>query len=122
MNRPRLLVVDDDPYTRSALHAMFARQGWEVRTAATVSEGLALLDPAPHCVILDLNLPDGGGEAILWEVRTNLPRTRVAVCSGAEDPRRLELVRRLRPELLLWKPIEMASVLRLCDEVKAASG
>src|SRR4051812_17198958 len=60
MNRPRLLVVDDDPYTRSALHALFTRQGWHVLLAATVAEGLALLDPAPCCVVLDLNLPDGG--------------------------------------------------------------
>ena len=57
MDRPTLLVVDDDPYTRMALGAMFARRGWHVLLAATQAEGLTFLDPAPHCLILDLNLP-----------------------------------------------------------------
>src|SRR4051794_3761034 len=80
MDRPRLLVVDDDPCTRMALHALFTRRGWEVALASTVAAGLAGLVPSPHCVILDLMLPDGGGEAILREVRANHPRTMVAVC------------------------------------------
>ena len=121
MDRPRLLVVDDDPYTRTALHTLLTRQGWHVRLAATLAEGLASLDPPPACVILDLNLPDGGGEAILRRVRAGCPGTRVAVCSGTDDPTRLAVVRGLNPELLLWKPIEMAPIFRLCEEARAAS-
>ena len=65
MNQPRLLVVDDDHYTRYALRNLFARRGWQVDLASTVAEALAFLDEAHRCVILDLNLPDGGGEAVL---------------------------------------------------------
>ena len=63
----RMLVVDDDATTRFALHTLFSRQGWDVSVAATVSEALDELGrtPTPRCVILDLNLPDGRGEAIL---------------------------------------------------------
>jgi CheY-like chemotaxis protein len=120
MERPRLLVVDDDPYTRLGLQRLFAPQGWQVSLAATMAEGLARLDQAPHCIILDLNLPDGGGEAILSAARARLPRTGVAVCSGLDDPDRLARVRRLNPELLLWKPVDLAPVVRLCQAAASA--
>lgn len=121
MERPRLLVVDDDPYTRAGLVALFTGHGWQVATAGTVAEALALLDPAPQCVLLDLKLPDGGGEAVLREIRARSLPTRVAVCSGIDDPRRLATVRGLNPELMLWKPIELAPVFQLCASARAAS-
>jgi DNA-binding response OmpR family regulator len=121
MNRPLLLVVDDDPYTRSALHTLFTRRGWHVLLADTVTEGMTLLDPAPCCAILDLNLPDGGGEAILRVIRARCPKTRVAVCSGADDPMRLEVVRGLGPELMLRKPYDLAPLFQLCGVAMAAS-
>src|SRR5947209_4091156 len=86
MNEPRLLIIDDDYYTRHALRNLFSRRGWKVGLASTVAEGLSGLDPAPRCIILDLNLPDGGGESVLREVRRRLPGTLVAVCSGSCDP------------------------------------
>lgn len=119
MVRPRLLVVDDDPYLRNGMSALFVRQGWQVEVAATVAEGLARLDAAPDCVILDLNLPDGGGESLLGVIRARLPRTRVAVCSGEDDPSRLEGVRRLRPELMLWKPFDVGPLMQLCGAAPA---
>lgn len=121
MERPRLLVVDDDSYTRTGLWTLFTGEGWQVATAATVAEALALLDPAPACVILDLRLPDGGGETVLREIRARSLRTRVAICSGIDDPARLATVRGLNPELILWKPIELAPVFQLCASARAAS-
>ncbi len=114
MDRPRLLIVDDDFYTRHALHALFTRRGWLVGLASTVAEGLSNLDPAPRFIILDLNLPDGGGESVLREVRRTLPGTLVAVCSGSDDASQLAEVRSLHPDLLLCKPIDMAPIERLC--------
>lgn len=121
MDLPRLLVLDDDPYTRTALRTLFGRRGWRVDLAATVAEGLALarVDPVPHCALLDLNLPDGDGETVLIEIRRRDPRIPVAICSGTDDPARLARVRDLRPHLLLWKPIEMAPLYHLCDAALA---
>src|SRR3954469_14868515 len=100
----RVLIVEDDFSTRSALRSVFSRRGWRVTTAATVCEGLAALDPAPDCIVLDLVLPDGGGEAILRKVRAeNLP-SRIAVSTGTSDPERLAVVRGLNPDILLCKP------------------
>ena len=114
MDRPRLLVIDDDFYTRHALHNLFSRRGWQVRLASTVAEGLERLDPAPHCIILDLELPDGGGESVLREVRRRLLGTLVAVCSGSTNVAQLDEVRGLRPELMLCKPVDVAPIEQLC--------
>jgi two-component system response regulator RegA len=114
MDRPRLLVIDDDYYTRHALRNLFGRRGWEVGLASTVAEGLSQLDSAPHCIILDLNLPDGGGESVLREVRRSHPGTLVAVCSASTNPAQLAEVRGLRPELMLCKPVDVAPIEQLC--------
>ena len=112
----RLLVVDDDPTTRFALRTLLSRQGWSVSTASTVAEALARLadDPACPVMILDLDLPDGRGEVVLRTVREgNLP-TRVAVCSGVVDPRRIAEVIALGPAGMFAKPIDLDPVMHLC--------
>lgn len=114
MDQARLLIVDDDSYTRLALRNLFGRRGWHVDLAATIAEGLATLDDAHRALILDLNLPDGGGEAVLREVRRRAARTMVAVCSASVDAQQIARVRSLRPELLLSKPIDIGSLDRMC--------
>ena len=101
--------------TLDALRKIFTRKGWDVISAMTVAGGLALLDPPPDCVILDLMLPDGGGEAILRRVRDGKFKTRVAVCTGMIDPARLAVVEGLGPEALMRKPISLVEVCRICE-------
>jgi DNA-binding response OmpR family regulator len=114
--RHALLLVEDHDATRRILAKLLQRKGYEVRTAATVSEGLDSLDPEPDCLILDLMLPDGEGEAVLRRVRDRGLRTRVVVTTATGDEARLERVRRLGPAALLRKPIEVEEVCRACDE------
>ena len=92
--------------------------------AATVAEGLDLLDPPPDCLVLDLMLPDGGGEAILRKVREDdLPTRVVAVTTGSNDPARLAVVKELNPDVLLSKPIDPSVLLRVCEaEMEGALG
>ncbi|WP_435010413.1 response regulator [Tundrisphaera lichenicola] len=113
MDRPRLLVVDDDESTRHALKILFSRRGWEVIVASTVAEGLTGLARRPRLIILDLNLPDGGGETILREVRLHHPGIMVAICSASVDQDQLAEVRKLVPELMLCKPIDFTPIERL---------
>lgn len=121
MSDNRLLVVDDDATTRFALQTLFSRQGWTVSVAATVAEAFDELCrvPAPRCVILDLNLPDGRGEMVLRAVRDAHLKTDVAVCSGVEDARRLSEVLALSPEALLAKPLELGPIMHFCQSSMA---
>ena len=124
MDRYRVLIVEDDRGTRAALRSHFSYQGWHVAVAATVAEGFDLLDPPPNCLVLDLMLPDGGGEAILRKVREdNLPTRVVAVTTGVSDPTRLVVVKGLNPDVLLSKPIDPGVLLRVCEaEMEGALG
>lgn len=94
---------------------MARREGFEVLTAATTAEAVAALDPAPDCVVLDLVLPDGEGETVLAKIRSEqLPVRVVAVVTGINDTLRLQRVSQLRPDLLLYKPIDSEVLFRVC--------
>ena len=79
MSGERVLIVEDDQATSSAMRAVFARRGWEVDEVMTVAEGIASLESQPDWVILDLLLPDGCGEAVLRQARRRSRPVRVAV-------------------------------------------
>jgi len=111
--RPKLLIVEDDAAMRGVWEAVFGRRGWEVVAASSVAEGLSSLDPPPDFLILDLRLPDGGGEAVLRRVREAGLRTRVAITTGTDDATALGEVRALRPEAMFAKPINVADVWRV---------
>ena len=111
-----VLIVEDNADTRAFIARRFRTQGWAVTVAATVAEGLAALVPAPDCVILDLNLPDGPGEAVLRALRDgNLPVKVVAVVTGITDTLRLSRVAAYRPNLTIMKPFDWDVLLRYCE-------
>jgi DNA-binding response OmpR family regulator len=115
LDRPRVLIVEDDTPTRNALSRIFAREGWDVQTASTVSEGLAALVPPPNCVVLDLGLPDGRGEMILKAIRIGaLPVRVVAVTTGESDPARWAQIARYQPNVMILKPIDPEALCRVC--------
>jgi DNA-binding response OmpR family regulator len=118
MNSPRklILIVEDDCWTRTALARILQYKGWDVAVAGTVALGLELvMQSSPDCVILDLLLPDGNGEIILRQVRESKLPTRVVVCTSIFEPGRLEGVRKLQPDALFVKPIDVEEMLLACD-------
>ena len=66
----KVLVVEDDAEIRGLLRSALAAEGFETRTAVSMSEGTALLknDP-PDVLVLDLGLPDGDGADLVRAVR-----------------------------------------------------
>ena len=70
---------------RDAYAACLRKQGYEVREAATGSEGLQLTRKhLPSLVLLDVRLPDGSGIEICKKIKSDpaLPDVFVALCSG----------------------------------------
>lgn len=117
-----VLIVEDHDVTRTTLAKLLKLhldEGWQVLTAATIAEGLALVESEPDCLILDLMLPDGDGETVLRRVREAKLRTRVAVTTGTGDEARLESVRRLGPEVLLRKPVDPRQICQVCTAAAA---
>jgi two-component system KDP operon response regulator KdpE len=112
-----VLLVEDHLATRGLLRRILALCGWDVLEAATVAEGLAQLDPPPDCIVLDLELPDGPGEALLRRVRVERIPTRVVVSSGTDDRARLSEVSYMRPDAVLRKPLDSEGLRRICEMV-----
>lgn len=72
----RVLVVEDDKEIRAFIRSSLSIEGFEVKTAVSVSEARAMLySDLPDVMVLDLGLPDGDGIQLVHEVRKqhNLP-------------------------------------------------
>jgi CheY-like chemotaxis protein len=66
----RILVVEDNPLNRLLVHDILELRGHEVVEAATVDEARAQLDrERPDLLLLDVQIPGGGGEAVIRDVR-----------------------------------------------------
>jgi two-component system, OmpR family, KDP operon response regulator KdpE len=66
----RVLVVDDEPQILRALRTSFRAAGYEVESAETAEQALAVLaTKPPDAVVLDLVLPDGKGTDVCREFR-----------------------------------------------------
>jgi signal transduction histidine kinase/CheY-like chemotaxis protein len=91
--RLRLLVVDDDTDTLETLQLILSQCGAEVRTAASASRALDLLqDWHPDLLISDLGMPGEDGYTLLRRVRAldtdhggNIPALALTAYARAED-------------------------------------
>jgi len=68
--RDRLIVVEDDPVTRTMIARYFAEEGFEVEEAATGAECRRALKRSPaDLLFIDIQLPDGDGFDLAREIR-----------------------------------------------------
>ena len=71
MNQPLILIIEDEEALRRFLLPTLTGQRYQVLSAATASEGLAMArSHNPDLVLLDLGLPDRDGMAVLQELRS----------------------------------------------------
>ena len=112
--RPKLLLVEDDRATYMALKGILTLRGWDVVVATTLAEAQAALEgnSVLNAAVLDLVLPDGGGETVLRQLRDRSGEIPIAVTTGIADGERIAALEKLRPTALLRKPIALADLLR----------
>lgn len=66
----RVLVIDDEPFSREYFERILQRIAGEVKAVATGTEGLnAFKESSFDLVILDIRLPDGDGIAFLRQIK-----------------------------------------------------
>jgi DNA-binding response OmpR family regulator len=121
VSAPLVLVVEDDPSVRGLLETLLSAEGYEVATASDGLAGLVKISAKPPAaVLLDLMMPDLGGERVLRELRSDahLADVPVIVVTG-----KAEAVPALRAELgddsVFLKPF---AVQELLDRVSLATG
>jgi PAS domain S-box-containing protein len=82
----RVLVVDDDPDTRSNLCDILELDNFQVETAGTVAEVLRRSDwDGISAVLLDRRLPDGDAEQLLPRLRQLAPEASILIVTGYAD-------------------------------------
>jgi DNA-binding response OmpR family regulator len=116
------LLVEDDGRSHQLLRRILTHAGCDVISAMTQAGGLDRIGMGLDCVILDLRLPDGDGEAILRKIRSEQLAVRVAVTTGEGDPERLRRVAELGPDLLMGKPIDLPELIRWLNLPEKAWG
>jgi two-component system cell cycle response regulator DivK len=69
----KVLVIEDDETSRFALSSLLGNAGHKVFEAATAKEAIAILysREMPDLILLDLRLPDKGGDQFAVELHSN---------------------------------------------------
>ncbi|SRR6266436_4300567 len=78
--RPRVLVVDDSPSTCLFVTTVLQQAGYDVKMALNGQQAFAqLMAFRPHCLILDVVLPDTSGYAVCRHIRQRSPENWVYI-------------------------------------------
>ena len=82
----RILVIEDDRATRKALKQLFEPEGYLVDVAENGAEGLAMFRTSkPNFVILDLKLPQMGGQDVCRRIRKESEEVPILILTGSAD-------------------------------------
>jgi two-component system, cell cycle sensor histidine kinase and response regulator CckA len=79
---PRVLLVEDEGAVRELLSSALERNGFDVVTAGSAEEALALASPAFQILLSDISLPGMSGVQLARQLRGSLPSLRVLLMSG----------------------------------------
>jgi signal transduction histidine kinase/DNA-binding response OmpR family regulator len=111
---PRILVVEDEPLVRMMLVDALTEAGCRIEEAGTAREGCEKLRATGEGIdaaVIDLGLPDGGGEAFvaaLRAIRSDLP---VVVATGYADSGLRERLARDDQLRIVTKPFDPAQLM-----------
>ncbi len=82
-----LLVVDDDPSIHTLIGAMLAGKNWELDSAGNGDEALFRLGTRAYDLVLtDILMPGMDGIALMGQMRTRYPYTRMVVMTVKNTP------------------------------------
>ena len=89
----KVLVIDDEQGIQSLLDTLLSRKGYDVVLADGGRKGLELFRrERPDVIVLDLNMPEMDGVAVLQQVRSHNPDQPVIILTGAGTPEKEQRV------------------------------
>lgn len=77
-----ILIVEDKKSMADMLRKTFEDEGFNVKTAINIKDGIASLESSINAVVTDLKLPDGDGMEILRAVKASFPAIPVIVMTA----------------------------------------
>lgn len=121
----RILVVEDNAMNMKLFRAVLERCGHIVLAAADVDQGRKLLqDDLPDIALLDIQVPGGGGEALLLEMRASERLRRLPVAAVTASAMQGERERLLAAgfDAYISKPIDTRMFAQVVEELAARVG
>jgi DNA-binding NtrC family response regulator len=119
---PSLLVIDDEPAILHAFRRSFHKSDVEVLTAASATEGLAMVTQHhPDVVILDISLPDLSGLDVLRRIQQQDARMPVIFITGHGTTETAIEAMKLGAFDYLLKPLELTPLRELVSRAFAIS-
>lgn len=115
-----ILIIDDEPSLRHTLARILQRANFEVTTAASGQEGLALLGQhAFDLVYLDIRMPDMSGMEVLKRIHATQPDLPVVLFTAQPDLNSaLEALRQGAADYLL-KPLQPGEMIQRTESILA---
>jgi CheY-like chemotaxis protein len=108
----RVLLADDEDLVRSTLRLILKSQGYHVEEAANGAEALRKYHEAADpfdVVLLDLDMPELGGEEALRRIKTKHPHAKAIFLTGG--------ITAPHGQPCLQKPFDNQELIRLVREV-----
>jgi CheY-like chemotaxis protein len=116
MNRPRVLLVDDDRSILDALGAVIESEGFELVRAANGHEALERFrEHRIDIVLLDLNMPVKGGWDTLERLTTVNPLLPIIVITARSDVYPVAMASGVAA--LMQKPLNIPTLLEVMREL-----
>lgn len=122
MSSATILIIDDDKLIRWSMSAVLGRAGYRVQETATGKEGLAAVESGePDLVLLDVELPDMDGFAVLQAIRQAHPDLPVLMMTADATTETARQAIRLGARGHLDKPCESVMLLAAVSEALQSS-
>ncbi|MFH1762309.1 MAG: response regulator [bacterium] len=119
-NKPKILIIDDDPNCLELLRINLEYNGYQVATASGGADGYGkVLLELPDVIILDICLPDING----WQVCDMLKKNKhgknipVVFLSASSQKDDLERSKLHEADMFLTKPFDPAELIQMLNSI-----
>ena len=118
----RLLILDDDRNTRDMLSELLQLYGAQVRTAASVADGLKILQSwRPGLIVSDLGMPDADGFDFIRELRELSPErggeTLAIALTGYGRPEDRARALSAGYQMFVAKPVDLEELINVIERL-----
>jgi CheY-like chemotaxis protein len=115
---PKILLVDDDQVVREALTMVLTHNGFEVRSADSVNQALALIGTQRFDVLVsDLHMPDyGDGLTVVSAMRHANPKAVTVIFSAFPEMQRAAEAILRQTDVVVVKPLGVENLVTVIRE------
>jgi DNA-binding NarL/FixJ family response regulator len=116
----RVLLADDHPMIAAALEVLLRGSDYElVGRARSGADTLSQVQRLkPHLLLLDVNMPDGGGLDVLRQLRATRRSPAVILLTAGMDDTQILTADKLGPEGMVLKTSDPALLLECMEQVR----